>query len=62
MSSRSMTPIRCGGLTAIIERPTQIRSERGSRASMPGVSNSALPRSSPSGVSLITAPSPISET
>ena len=62
MSSLTMAPMRWGGFTAIIDRPTYSMSEVGSTASSPGVSNGACPTSSPSAVKRRTFPPPISET
>ena len=62
MSSRSISPMRWGGLTAIIERPTYSRSLDGSMDNSPGVSKGARLTSSLSALKRRTLPPPISET
>ena len=57
-----MIAIRGGGLTALMERPTNIRSLVGCSAMSPGTSMSALPSRRPPGSSLRTFPAPISVT
>ena len=59
---RSMTPMRWGGLTAFIDRPTKSRSWSGCNASIPGRSKSTCPTSSLSRLNLSTLSSPMSET
>jgi hypothetical protein len=39
MVERRSMPIRCGGFTAVMDRPTNNRSSVGCSDSMPGVSN-----------------------
>ena len=62
MSERRITAIRGGGLTALIERPTNIRSFEGCRAMSPGTSISTLPSTRLRRSSLRTLPAPISVT
>ena len=62
MSSRTIAPMRCGGFTAIIERPTYSMSVAGSTVSSPGVSKGARPTRSPSALKRRTLPPPISDT
>ncbi len=62
MLDRSIRPIRIGGLTAAMERPTYRTSSTGSTESMPGVSNSACPTRLLSRSNFSTRQSAISET
>ncbi len=59
MSDRRITAIRGGGLTALMLRPTNIRSFVGCSAIRPGTSMSALPSRRPLGSSFNTFPAPI---